>query len=79
MKTPFRAPRIDRGWRMTLILASVIALLSAALAIEVSALFLKATGRVSNGGLQWALARPAVARQPQKDVGIALARAALGS
>jgi hypothetical protein len=35
MKTPFRAPRIDRGWRMTLILASVIALLSAALAIEV--------------------------------------------
>jgi hypothetical protein len=37
MKTRFRAPRIDRGWRMTLIPASVIALLSAALAIEVAA------------------------------------------
>jgi hypothetical protein len=34
MKTPFRAPKIDREWRTTLILASMIALLSAALAIE---------------------------------------------
>ena len=37
MKTPFRAPKIDREWRTTLILASVAALLCAALAIEVAA------------------------------------------
>ena len=37
MKMPLRAPKIDRGWRTTLILAGVIALLSAAVAIEVAA------------------------------------------
>ena len=36
MKTPFRVPKIDREWRTTLILAGMIALLSAALAIEVA-------------------------------------------
>jgi len=37
MKPPFRAPKIDREWRTTLILASVAALLSVAVAIEVAA------------------------------------------
>jgi hypothetical protein len=33
MKTPFRAPKIDREWRTTLILASVAALLSLAVVV----------------------------------------------
>jgi hypothetical protein len=33
MKTPHRAPKIDREWRTTIILAGVAALLSAAVAI----------------------------------------------
>jgi hypothetical protein len=36
MKTPLRTPKIDREWRTTLILAGVIALLSAAITIEVA-------------------------------------------
>jgi hypothetical protein len=36
VKTPLRAPKIDREWRTTLILASVVALLSVAVAIEVA-------------------------------------------
>jgi hypothetical protein len=37
MKTPLRIPKIDRELRTTLILAGVIALLSAAITIEVAA------------------------------------------
>jgi hypothetical protein len=36
MKTPFRAPKIDREWRMTLILAGVVALLCVAVAVVVA-------------------------------------------
>jgi hypothetical protein len=36
MKPLFRAPKIDREWRTTLILASVAALLFVAVAIEVA-------------------------------------------
>jgi hypothetical protein len=37
VKSPLRAPKIDPEWRTTLILASVAALLSVAVAIEVAA------------------------------------------
>jgi hypothetical protein len=37
VKTPFRAPKIDRESRTTLILANVAALLSVAVAIELAA------------------------------------------
>ena len=33
---PLRAPKIDRGWRMTLILACVIAMLCVAIAVVVA-------------------------------------------
>jgi hypothetical protein len=36
VKTPLRVPKIPREWRTTLILASVAALLSVAVAIEVA-------------------------------------------
>ena len=34
MKKPLRDPKIDREWRMTIILAGVIALLCVAIVIE---------------------------------------------
>jgi hypothetical protein len=37
VKTPFRAPKIDPEWRTTIILAGVIAFLSAAVALELVA------------------------------------------
>jgi hypothetical protein len=40
VKTPLHAPKIDREWRMTLILAGVAALLCVAVAIEVAARYL---------------------------------------
>jgi hypothetical protein len=33
MKTPFRAPKIDREWRTTLILAGAVALLCLAVVV----------------------------------------------
>ena len=40
VKTPLHAPKIDREWRMTLILAGVAALLCVAAAIEVAGPYL---------------------------------------
>jgi hypothetical protein len=62
MKPLFRAPKIDREWRTTLILASVAALLFVAVAIEVAVRYFwiqGAGGKVEEGGMENATARSA--------------------